>query len=278
MKTDFFVRLGFDPSVFHRQNGQSAVLAQPTNESAQLRALQAAVACPTGSIRTEVPHPLSKQAALSFPFPFPDLDGVYYNGYASPGTFGASSWLITTPIITVMFDCPRFSSRLAARIKETSPSGRVDFLVLSHRDDVDSHAAWAKHLGTKRVIHSTEVSTAQGTHECEIQLDDRDFDGMYHLGDDIHLLHTPGHTEGSITVWSPKHEALLSGDHCWGSSQNKKQVSVSKRFCFYDFELQLQNVRALAELPVRHILPGHGRPVSFDSVEEGQNALRNVSA
>lgn len=78
-----------------RRQGKSYVYHQPHMDEEIVLALAASQACPTGSIRTEKPNPLAKFAREQFPMRVdPQLSGIFYNGFTSPKTFGASSYLI----------------------------------------------------------------------------------------------------------------------------------------------------------------------------------------
>jgi len=74
---------------------------------------------------------------------------------------------------------------------------------------------------------------------------------------DLTVLHTPGHTPGSICLYHPESQALISGD------------TVFTDGCFgrYDFfggsreQLEASLMR-LAEIPVEELCPGHGQPVA----------------
>lgn len=265
--------------MFKRNSGQSAVYKQPESQDEEFRALQAAVACPTSSIRTEQVNAQAKSAAQSFPVSATDangdaVDGVYYNGYTSRHTFGASSWLLATPSLTVMMDCPRFSKPLAQRIEEIcKDAGRtLDYLVLSHQDDVDGHDRWAARLGAKRVIHVAECNARQGTDKCEIQLSDEQF--PYTLGDGVYAIHVPGHTRGSIAVVDTNSRSLFSGDHIFGSIEG--QLSATAKFCFYSYDKQMESIETLVEHSFLHIWPGHGRPCHFANDENKVASIKSA--
>ena len=60
----------------------------------------------------------------------------------------------------VLVDVPRWTPLLARRLEEL---GGVAWILLTHRDDVSDHAAWAAHFGARRVIHRLEANRRQGT-------------------------------------------------------------------------------------------------------------------
>lgn len=292
--------------MFNRQNNQSAVFRQPVTDAERLHALRALVACPTNSIRTvpttttttdSTPSTTKSQkpnaitAAKSFPLHYNNIPGVYYLGHASAHTFGAASWLLLRRDVVVMVDVPRYDANLASRIDallKTHNRQAVDYILLTHCDDVAGHDAWAERLtGCQRIIHAADQSTAQGTDKCEVVLHDEDFElydenvRRYCIGLGVYVLYVPGHTEGSLGVWDEETKTLFSGDHCWGGGgsggiereSEEKWVTASDRFCFFDFDVQVENIAALRNLGVRNVLPGHGKPVMFGSEEEGRKAF-----
>lgn len=274
-----------DPAVFYRANGKSAVHNQPTGDDEKLSALQAAVACPTGSIRTESHTNLSRTASDSFPLPATDnegrvVKGVYFNGFASPHTFGALSWLILDGPVNIMVDCPRYSEFLAKRILDLAQPHGVSYLMLTHRDDVHDNDRWAKRLGARRIIHTSECSPSQRTSDCEIKLDNRDF--PYEIGESFRIVHVPGHTRGSIALLHTPSQSLFSGDHIFGSKEGKLRASTT--YCSYSWATQCDSIEALKDYPFIHLWPGHGTPHHFEdgndretSFVEAANQLRFLS-
>ena len=76
------------------EDGPSFVARQPTTPDERRDALQALVACPVSAIGSVVHDRVEvKRAAQSFPSPVEGAPGVFDCGYASPRSFGASSWL-----------------------------------------------------------------------------------------------------------------------------------------------------------------------------------------
>lgn len=268
----------FAPNTFSRIQSQSAVHTQPQTEEQNLQALQAMVACPTGSIRTEQPDPLARQAASSFPVQARSQNGqlvedVYYNGYTSKNTFGASSWIITSPEIAVIFDCPRFSEKLAKNIEHIVGRREV-FLVLSHRDDVYGHDQWAKRFNSPRIIHASECNESQMTDACEIKLIDSQF--PYALAKGFTLIHTPGHTTGSLCLLHKASKSLFSGDHIFYSVMSNG-LGASRQFCSYDWEVQRKSILRLADLDFKYIWPGHGRRAEFRTPADMRSQIEQMA-
>src|SRR6185503_139037 len=99
----------------------SYVHRQPDADPARARALMALVACPTGSIGTE-PRADASGAVAMFPVPVASLvppaeremllRDISFCGFASPDSYGASSWLIRREAGNVLVDSPRAAAPL----------------------------------------------------------------------------------------------------------------------------------------------------------------------
>lgn len=84
-------------------------------------------------------------------------------------------------------------------------------------------------------------------------------DILFHDGDTIEgyeVIHTPGHTKGSICLYDPDSGDLISGD----------TVFSDGAFGRYDFpggsrDVLAQSLDKLTALPVTGLYPGHGIPV-----------------
>lgn len=164
-----------------------------------------------------------------------------------------------------MFDCPRYSSKLANRFKEMD----VKFLVLSHRDDVAGHEKWTDKLNITRVIHVDEANANQGTDQCEVQLDTHQF--PYQLVPGVTIHHIPGHTQGSIGMLHEASETFFSGDHLAASQHG--ELTAFERYCSYSWKVQRESMEKLAQLQFKNILPGHGRPAYYGSVQEMRESV-----
>jgi glyoxylase-like metal-dependent hydrolase (beta-lactamase superfamily II)/ferredoxin len=239
------------PETFFRADGQSAVKAQPIGEIARIKALEAAVACPTASIGTVDPAPEMPAVRASFPLLLDRGPGgeTYYCGYHSPKSFGAASYLLRRPGGNVLVDSPRFSATLAARIEAL---GGARWLFLTHGDDIADHEAWHGRLGCERILHAGDASRSlrglerilEGESPCD-------------LAPDLRIIPVPGHTRGSCVL----HAAgrwLFTGDHlAW--SPRLGHLYAFRDACWYSWERQIASMRALRGLAFTWVLPGHGR-------------------
>ena len=259
------------PSVFARSEdaGQSFVYQQPRSDNEDggenMRALMALVACPTASIAT-VSRADVKTAAAGFPEPI--TDDVYYCGYTSAASFGASSYLLRRPAGNVLIDSPRAAGPLLRRMDEL---GGVAKMLLSHRDDIADHAKFRRRFGCKRVIHKDEVSPSAA--DIEVQLD---ISEPVPLDDDFLVIPVPGHTKGSL-AYLYRRKYLFSGDHLWWSP-NVNGLHASPRVCWYDWSLQTASMERLLDFDFEWVLPGHGRRYQAISAAEMRREIEHVIA
>ncbi|XP_035540791.1 uncharacterized protein LOC109006004 isoform X1 [Juglans regia] len=277
------------PQTFARVDEQSAVLKQPLCEEERLKALQALISCPTSSIRTEKPPPDILHVQKTFPLPIDEqrVPGVYHCGYHSPKSHGAASYLIVHPEGNILIDSPRFTERLASNIEKLG-GARYMFLtheyllntsvklyikcfqmisiyLMVHRDDIADHERWSKRLKCDRILHSLEVDDS--TANVEIKLEGS---GPWSLFEDIQLIHTPGHTEGSVCLFYTSLDILFTGDHLF---MTESGLDFSEKFNFYSVPIQLSNVRFLLDLDFKWLLPAHGRRLEFKDYQEKNSTL-----
>jgi hydroxyacylglutathione hydrolase len=124
-------------------------------------------------------------------------------------------------------------------------------------DALDMQAKW---LGVKTPAR-VEVDSTAGD------------GGVLHLGPaGFHVLHTPGHTQGSLSLWIPEENKLIAGDTLFRDSigrtdlpgGNTRQIlsSIKTRL----FELPDQTV----------VIPGHGPNTTIGREKKQNPFLQNL--
>ncbi len=235
------------PEVFSRVGDQSAVHAQPTEATTQLRAMQALLSCPTASIGTvEKPEDI-KLAQASFPILVED--NVYHCGYHSESSFGAASYFIQRPEGNVLVDSPRFAPPLVKRLEAM---GGIKYMYLTHQDDVADHEKFHRHFGCERILHVDDITSS--TEGVEIKLEGSE---AVELAPDFLIIPVPGHTKGH-TVLLYGQKFLFTGDHlAWSTFLN--HLYGFRRHCWYSWWEQIKSMEKLAGYSFEWVLPGHGR-------------------
>lgn len=253
------------PATFTRSRrlGQSIVAAQPAGADGEARALMAVVACPTASIGTSPKRPAGAAVAA-----FPELldDGVYYCGWHAEASYGAASYLIVRPRGNVLVDSPRAARPLYDRLDAL---GGVRTMVLSHRDDVADHAAFARRFGCERVMHAADA----GRLPIERLVSGAE---PLALDEELTIIPVPGHTRGSIALVY-RDKFLFTGDHLWWDEDDER-LDMGRGVCWYSWKEQLASLAKLRDYRFEWVLPGHGRRFRAPSADAMRSALAQTIA
>jgi glyoxylase-like metal-dependent hydrolase (beta-lactamase superfamily II) len=186
-------------------------------------------------------------------FPHLIADDVYFCGYHSEASFGATSYFIRRPWGNVLVDSPRFAAPLVRRLEEL---GGISHLVLTHVDDVADHQKFRDHFDCVRVMHRGDYREQLAG--VELWLDGSE---SVSLAPGFTLWPSPGHTEGSICL-HVEDKFLFTGDTlAW--QRDWEQVYAFRRACWYDWSILVDSVERLKALPFRWLLPGHGAPIEL---------------
>jgi len=238
------------PRVFKEDDDHSVVARQPDTAADTQRASMALVTCPTGSIGTRT-HVDMHAATDAYPEWIDD--NVYFCGYASRNSYGASSYLIVRPEGNILIDSPRFAKPLACRIEEL---GGISLMLFSHRDDIADHQKFAEHFGCDRMIHRLDGGGAgmerliEGNEPTPILKD-------------LLSIPVPGHTRGHV-VFLYRDKFLFTGDHlAW--SDNRGRLTAFRDVAWYSWPEQTRSMKRLLDYRFEWVLPGHGRRAKLPS-------------
>eukprot|EP00210_Caulerpa_lentillifera_P005449 g5211.t1 len=212
-----------------------------------------------------------KSVQESFPIQVSGCEGVFYCGFTDEKSFGACSYFVNSPNGNVLVDCPRFNPAL---IKQFDSLGGIKFIFLTHKDDIGDHEKWAKHYKATRIIHKLEVQSS--TQGCEIQLEG---EGPWTVGpngdsNEMEIISTPGHTDGSLCLLHKPSQTMFTGDH-FAYSGRMGRLSIFPRYNRYGIQKQFESVLKLADYDFVRILPGHGRRVETDTPEIMKQTIRD---
>jgi len=235
------------PATFGDNGDFSYVRAQPVDAGQRAAAARALVACPTGSIGCVDKHGLGEAAGE---FPLAIAPGVWYCGFASPKSFGGSSYMLEHPDGNWLIDSPRWVERLARRLEER---GGIRYIFLTHRDDVADAARYAARFGATRIIHRLELAAQP---DAERVIDGRD---PVALAPGLLAIPTPGHTRGHMVLLAGD-RFLFSGDHIWWSRTHGR-LNASRSVCWYSWPEQVRSVALLEQYGFEWVLPGHGERI-----------------
>ncbi|HUB82779.1 MAG TPA: MBL fold metallo-hydrolase [Bryobacteraceae bacterium] len=235
------------PATFGETGGFSYVKLQPREEAEERAAFRALVACPTASIGAADKR-LAKAAVGEFPWPV--APRVWYCGFASPKSFGGSSYFVEHASGNWLIDSPRYVECLVRRFAEM---GGIRRIFLTHRDDVADAERYAARFGAERFIHRLELGAQPGAERVMEGFEARELEPGFLA------IPTPGHTAGHCALLHDGH-FLFSGDHLWWS-RSRGGLNASRDVCWYSWRQQVASVKLLAGYDFEWVLPGHGERV-----------------
>ena len=240
-------------STFGEAAQTSFVKSQPKSSAERRQALQALLACPTGSIGCLGGDDVK---AVMQDFPLVIEEPVYYCGFNSPKSYGGNSYFIRHPTGNWLIDSPKFVTPLVRRLETL---GGVAHIFLTHRDDVADAERYAEHFQSQRIIHREELSSQPG---AEVVLDGA---GPWQLAPGFLAIPTPGHTKGHC-VLLVQDRFLFTGDHLeWDRAA--RRLSASEDYCWYSWPQQAESMGPLAAYRFEWVLPGDGQRVHLPAAE-----------
>jgi len=260
---------------------------QSLEEAQQVR--EAIMSCPVHAIKwVKRPRDL-KVRPLTEGYPKPvsveKKENVFLAGVPSKKLFGGASFLISRggngKDRNMLIDTPDCDEALVEYLKKR---GGLDYIVFTHRDHIACHREWKQAFpDVQRVLHADDFTDE--TIKFEVKLQGSGGSGgssrstaplvcsLPGWEEEVQLIHGPGHTPGSIFVVF-KNKYLFTGDSLHYSRIEGHLVGFRLQ-CWESWSRQQASWEALLRRPVPflHVLPGHGEPHRFASVEEAHASL-----
>jgi glyoxylase-like metal-dependent hydrolase (beta-lactamase superfamily II)/ferredoxin len=232
------------PQVFDDAGEYSFVHSQPHTEEDTRDAVRALLSCPTGSIGTLHPNN-AKEVRNDFPL---KIEGnVFYCGFNSPKSYGGNSYFIKHSSGNWLIDSPKFIPHLVTQFERM---GGIDYIFLTHRDDVADADKYAERFHSQRVIHKDELS-AQPDAEYVVEGQD-----PVEVEPGFVVIPTPGHTGGHCVLLY-ENRYLFTGDHMWWS-RSREQLGASQTYSWFSWPEQKKSIAKLQNFTFEWVLPGHG--------------------
>lgn len=147
--------------------------------------------------------------------------------------------------------------------------GKLKYIYLTHchGDHIAGVNELKRRCGGKILIHRIDseglnnvdinLSEYIGLPDIELEADSRvDDNDLIHLGDlEFRVIHTPGHTAGSTSLYCEKEKCLFSGDTIFAGTWGRTDLPTSSREAIMN-----SIVNKILNLPDdTFIYPGHGK-------------------
>jgi len=219
------------------------------------------------------------------------IAGVYLlSGFFGVGVWGANVYLLVDGADLTLVDTGFLgrADRILEQVKELgySPSD-INRIILTHHhaDHVGSLADLERVTQAEVIAHPADAPYIDGTlprpgpsrpqwlanflsrfcwlwatEPVEVDTLVNDGDVLPILGG-IEILHTPGHTPGSICLYLPEKSLLIAGDLL----ANRLGLKLPSRGFTVDTVQELQSINRIANLEFDIISFGHGSPIMHDA-------------
>lgn len=198
------------------------------------------------------------------------------------GPIDTNCYLVTTDTAAIVVDPSVYDDRLKVFLESNSDRGRYILLTHFHYDHILGAEKLRALTGVKIVIHKTDAvglsdpilslaakhMTAQTPFSADLEVSDGDT--LPTGGSPIRVLHTPGHTAGSVCYILEN--AVFSGDTLFKGSIGRTDFATSD---FAGMMHSLGRLRALAGEGDFAVYPGHGaattlsREIMFNPFMQG---------
>ena len=147
--------------------------------------------------------------------------------------------------------------------------GKLKYIYLTHchGDHIAGVNELKRRCGGKILIHridseglnNVDINLTEyiGLQDIELEADSRvDDNDLIHLGDlEFRVIHTPGHTAGSTSLYCEKEKCLCSGDTIFAGTWGRTDLPTSSREAIMN-----SIVNKILNLPDdTFIYPGHGK-------------------
>lgn len=168
---------------------------------------------------------------------------------------------------TIVIDPGGEPEKIIEMLKILDAKVKYIYLTHCHADHIEAVNPLQESVGGTILIHRTEaenlnkdninLATYIGLPEIKLQADSRIDDGdLIHIGNlEFKVIHTPGHTNGSTSLYLEKEKLLFSGDTLFRGAWGRTDLPTSS------FEEVIASItNKLITLPEDTIVyPGHGK-------------------
>lgn len=142
----------------------------------------------------------------------------------------------------------------------------------AHYDHVGSLKDLKDATGANIAAHKDEVPYLKGEKTFRSEIEPVDVEIKLNDGDEVHglkVIHSPGHTPGSICLLDLKTKALFVGDLVM--EENGKLEEIPHHYSL-DPMKNREAIRRLLDIDFVHLLPSHGKPI----LNEGKEKVREL--
>lgn len=175
-------------------------------------------------------------------------------------------YLIDEPAQVVLIEVPAFNE---GNVRFVQGFKKPIVCIATHGPTIIADAArWQKELSVKILLHKLDINDPwlAGTPDQLLETDETQIGRL-------RVIHTPGHTPGSVCIFDEHRKVLFTGDSVAGTERG--DVRPFKRGDSHDSDskLRYESVSAISRLEFDAILPFHYSPLLRDAGAKLRNYL-----
>ncbi len=184
----------------------------------------------------------------------------------APEFFSSNVYLIDNELL-IDTGTGKFGEMLTKKLQELRTNPKLLVLTHCHWDHVGGAEFLRKNFNLEILMHEKDAEVIEKSplytfahffnEEFEFFTVNRKLKGDEKITTEnfcFRVLHTPGHTQGSICLYEKEKEILISGDTFFGNAVGRTDLPGG------DEKALKNSLRKLSELEINLLLPGHGKP------------------
>ncbi len=145
--------------------------------------------------------------------------------------------------------------------------------VAAHKADIRNTEGQLPESGAKqRLLRFSAWHSFFGVEPGEVDIRLEGGEVLKPLGG-LRVIHTPGHTPGSISLFSPQKKLLIVGDTI---NTRRKNLQLPPQMVSADLKWAVSSIKELAQLDFDIICSGHGRPLLTDARTKVLELIRKI--
>lgn len=174
------------------------------------------------------------------------------------------TYLIELPDKVLLFDIPTYSEKVKEFILSFN---KPPYAIISHGScGIDDGIKWQKEIGLKVYAHKNDEN-----HPWIRMKPDVLFIEMPKFGSTIEVIHSPGHSEGSICVLEKKTKSLFSGDTFYGDKDGEiRDFTKEVQSDYENLENRIKSCKNLLGYDFQNVYPFHYEII----LERGKQQLK----
>ena len=210
------------------------------------------------------------------------------------GPFDANCYVIENGGETAVIDCGEYTGEIKKRLEKAN----VKYILLTHGHADHILGVWylkQDHPEAKVLVHELdrEYLISNRLHELDKEIitsgifaiEYPTYDGETHFmepdgtvadgdvlelgGTEIQVLHTPGHSAGSVCYFFPEEHTLFSGDTLFCLTVGRTDLTTSS-----DDDMLASITRLYKMMGIYDIYPGHNRATTMDYEKRRNRYMR----